>query len=568
MNVLRSEYLSRRLYGAMSVIILCLLLICIPLIVHSVQGYTQSRIAYQHIQALRDVADLANKISRERGPANKLMLSTPDHFEEHKGELEEHRHNVDRQLAYTVMVLKDSGFPALSEQIQHVLQPSLAAGRQHVDTYAHLPYTQRSATELDASIVAMYRIWDDCRDILQAIVMEAGLSSTQLNRFMSQILILADLRDQAGRAVSNVTAPVTFETPMPKTNLARTLQTIYQVRYLWNLVNTIQPMQARTAEFSFLHTEIEKYYLKDGLSTVAQLLEESDQQRPYHLTGLELTEVMGDKFAKVVDLQTYLLQYSYDLAKREMRDNLNRLLLMLIISLISLAAAVSTMIYARKRVFLPLIHARDMLFELSQSAQHADMELDPKHTQSVDTLFDAIKRLQHMLQQREAFEFKLKNLANTDPLTGVANRLALSEYVKLLDTQQTKCSETCLMVVDIDYFKQVNDQHGHILGDRVIQWVAETLKKNVRNTDLLVRYGGDEFLVLIEHIQLNQALQIAEKIRVEVAAAEFIGAQQERIAVSVSIGVAVGANSWLSLLEKSDQALFRAKAKGRNAVSS
>jgi len=122
-------------------------------------------------------------------------------------------------------------------------------------------------------------------------------------------------------------------------------------------------------------------------------------------------------------------------------------------------------------------------------------------------------------------------------------------------------------MLDIDHFKQVNDQYGHIVGDQVIQLVAERLKANVRATDLLVRYGGDEFLVLIENIQMQQALIVADKIRAEVVERYILTALGDQIQISVSIGVAIGAVSWMTLLSNADDALFKAKAKGRNAVA-
>ena len=136
-----------------------------------------------------------------------------------------------------------------------------------------------------------------------------------------------------------------------------------------------------------------------------------------------------------------------------------------------------------------------------------------------------------------------------------------------MEAHPTQFKRTCLMIIDIDHFKQVNDQYGHIIGDQVIQLVAERLKANVRASDLLVRYGGDEFLVLIENIEMQHAFMLANKIRTEVAEHSILTAADEDIHVSVSIGVAIGAESWIALLEQADDALFKAKAKGRNVVA-
>ncbi|WP_228731744.1 GGDEF domain-containing protein, partial [Acinetobacter sp. Colony158] len=83
------------------------------------------------------------------------------------------------------------------------------------------------------------------------------------------------------------------------------------------------------------------------------------------------------------------------------------------------------------------------------------------------------KKLQRMLQQRDALEFQLRNIANTDALTGVSNRLALDDYLMILSQHPQNLSRLCLMIVDIDNFKRVNDEYGHMVGDQVIQLVAE-----------------------------------------------------------------------------------------------
>lgn len=152
-------------------------------------------------------------------------------------------------------------------------------------------------------------------------------------------------------------------------------------------------------------------------------------------------------------------------------------------------------------------------------------------------------------------------------LTGVSNRLALEEYVNHLIAKPNALSQTCVFAIDIDNFKFVNDRYGHIVGDQVITMIADQLKHHVRVSDLIVRYGGDEFLVVIESIEMDAAKAIAENIRSGILKQNIVSSNVgELIQVSVSIGVAIGAESWLELLEKADQSLLKAKVKGKNIV--
>lgn len=569
MREIRSEYLSQKLYIAMSIIILSLCSLSIPLIVKSYRDYNKTNQALTEIQALQAVADLANKISRERAPANKLMSSNQQDFAKHVLELKLYRLTVDEQMKKTLEVLKHSNLPNLDLSLVDRLDEALTQGRQQVDAYAALPREQRNAETMDQAILKMFNAWDRSHDVLKDVIAVSEGKDTAVSNFYVQILLLADLRDQAGRAASNVMAHVAFKQPIPETNLARSLQTRKQVMYLWELIDTLQPERDKTEEFKVLHQAVYNEFLAKGLLIVERLMNESIYHRPYYLTGTQLTEAIVDKFSTVVELQNYLLKYSVQKAIIEKHKAQNILLTTVGISLISIFAALFTMIYARKRVFSPLIQAREILFDLS----HSSIRPNPMDTKdqpaNVYSLFTAIQQLKQTLQQRDALEFRLKNIAHLDSLTGVANRYALNEYIKLLENQPTQFSETCLMVIDIDHFKQVNDVYGHLMGDQVIQFVAEKLKENIRTSDLLVRYGGDEFIVLIENVGMERALKIAEKIRSEIYEAKSVdNVRCPDLKVSISIGVAIGATSWMALLEKADRALFQAKEQGKNKVAS
>ena len=571
MREIRSEYLSQKLYIAMSIIILSLCSLSIPLIVKSYRDYNKTNQALTEIQALQAVADLANKISRERAPANKLMSSNQQDFAKHVLELKLYRLTVDEQMKKTLEVLKHSNLPNLDLSLFDRLDEALMQGRQQVDAYAALPREQRNAETMDQAILKMFSAWDRSHDVLKDVIAVSEGKDTAVSNFYVQILLLADLRDQAGRAASNVMAHVAFKQPIPETNLARSLQTRKQVMYLWELIDTLQPERDKTEEFKVLHQAVYNEFLAKGLLIVERLMNESIYHRPYYLTGTQLTEAIVDKFSTVVELQNYLLKYSVEKAIIEKHKAQNILLTTVGISLISIFAALFTMIYARKRVFSPLIQAREILFDLS----HSSIRPNPMDTKdqpaNVYSLFTAIQQLKQTLQQRDALEFRLKNIAHLDSLTGVANRYALNEYIKLLENQPTQFSETCLMVIDIDHFKQVNDVYGHLMGDQVIQFVAEKLKENIRTSDLLVRYGGDEFIVLIENVGMERALKIAEKIRSEIYEAKSVDnvrCPDLKVSISISIGVAIGATSWMALLEKADRALFQAKEQGKNKVAS
>lgn len=161
-------------------------------------------------------------------------------------------------------------------------------------------------------------------------------------------------------------------------------------------------------------------------------------------------------------------------------------------------------------------------------------------------------------------------MAVTDPLTGLHNRRYMTNHLTTqVDTCGANDKHVCLLVLDIDFFKLVNDTYGHPAGDEVLKEFAKRLKANVRGIDLPCRFGGEEFVVVMPDTDVAFASSIAERLREQVADVAFEIPDGSRIDVTVSIGVAStdGPEDTVeALLERADQALYRAKREGRNRV--
>ncbi|HUX04105.1 MAG TPA: diguanylate cyclase [Acidimicrobiales bacterium] len=152
-----------------------------------------------------------------------------------------------------------------------------------------------------------------------------------------------------------------------------------------------------------------------------------------------------------------------------------------------------------------------------------------------------------------------------DSLTGLHNRASLADSLRRLvgyDDQHEQSHMAALMV-DLDHFKEINDQFGHSTGDRVLQHVAQSITESVRPSDLVFRYGGEEFLVMLSNVDTMTSLLAAERIRARVGVPI-----EDHLSVSVSVGVAMRTKgeSYESLIDRADQALYAAKANGRDRV--
>ena len=182
-----------------------------------------------------------------------------------------------------------------------------------------------------------------------------------------------------------------------------------------------------------------------------------------------------------------------------------------------------------------------------------------------DTLGTLICPLRNALQYREALIASL-----TDPLTGAGNRLALENTLnREIELAKRHKSPLSLLVVDVDDFKRVNDQWGHKAGDKVLKMIVKKLNEVNRQTDLIFRYGGEEFVILLNETSQVGARVIAERIRcaIEKTKVETAG-QSLKITVSLGAAALKPNDSKDRLFQRADKALYQAKNSGKNMVVS
>ena len=184
---------------------------------------------------------------------------------------------------------------------------------------------------------------------------------------------------------------------------------------------------------------------------------------------------------------------------------------------------------------------------------------------SMQSHFEEKTREIELLQEQLQAE---RERAATDPLTGLFNRITLLERIdEAIDA--TGAGQGCSVIMfDIDHFKAINDTHGHLIGDRVIRFVAKSLQQNIKGQDTAARFGGEEFTVLLPATPSSGAKAVAETIRKAVEAAQLVRADTKKpigdITISAGIATYRRGEDTMELLNRADQALYRSKNEGRN----
>jgi diguanylate cyclase (GGDEF)-like protein/PAS domain S-box-containing protein len=187
-------------------------------------------------------------------------------------------------------------------------------------------------------------------------------------------------------------------------------------------------------------------------------------------------------------------------------------------------------------------------------------------------LLDTVAQLEVAKKQIEVQNQELRTLADHDPLTGAFTRRAFLEQSQqqFLHAVSVR-GEVCCVMADIDHFKSINDRYGHLVGDQVISQVANLLRSQLNAGDLLCRYGGEEFCILLTDVNAEQAVEFADQVRklIEAQCGQAV-IPGENVRITASFGVAsleFGGTTLAELIKQADQALYMAKGAGRNRVA-
>ena len=208
---------------------------------------------------------------------------------------------------------------------------------------------------------------------------------------------------------------------------------------------------------------------------------------------------------------------------------------------------------------------------IMSAMQEYRLEENSRETELTNQLADMQSKLNEMEKLAEVAQHAIeeqRRKAMHDALTGLPNREAYQQRLEQeVQRQQRYGNKLSLMVCDIDLFKRINDNYGHLAGDKVLKIIAKSLQVNLRDTDFIARFGGEEFVALMPETSLQEAKIVAEKLRKQIEGSPF-NFKKEPVQITVSFGISefIGEDTATEVFERADKALYKAKEKGRNQV--
>ena len=542
-------------------------------------AYQQSTRNLLTLQAYNEVLKAGNAVSAERAPSNILLsqehCSGPVYIAT-TAQMAQARHRTDLALAQLSELIAPLP-PTDPERVALAgAQQSLAQGRAGIDRLLQHAPADRSPQALQDTIDEMVAARKQVDPLIRNFYDEALRNTPDQAGIVQMARILSDLREYGGRIGSMLIVPLSTPEPIGAARqlvLATLRGHINQLHRL--MPERIEPSDQGRDAIDDMRVQVEHGFFGHTLPLIDSLVAHSAPD--YALSVASFTGQIMPDLMDLEKLENLFMQRALAQVGRVRNDDRRHMLLSGAYLLAFYFFLLAVLRAAERLVIRPLLLARREIINLA----NGDLRRTPRAgiSAEVRALHEALDTLRqqhiHSMQlmvERDELSKALRRQAHTDALTGLLNRHALEEITGDLSAEPVRLSkDRGLILIDVDYFKPVNDEHGHIVGDLVLREVAVRIMRLVTAPHMAFRYGGEEFAILTNGLPMKELCQLAEAIRHAIAHDEILVHSTLRLAVTASFGVAKGDTrilTWLDLLNAADTALYQAKALGRNQLVS
>lgn len=557
-----------------AVILLGLLLLSGELLFQQWQRWRDLELSRLDLADFHSAMLAFNAVSAERGPANNRLTAAGQQAE---GQLQLDQSRRETNLAFDQLEvgLREQSYRfGLAEQFQYA-RHNLTVARARVDEVATITPSQRQPMAIQSAIEAMFGVIN----VLRPPINELQTAILQRNAHLAQAILTArvmtELRDYYGRLGSALIVPMNSGSAIDQQRQWTIFHLKGRISQLTEQVDVlIKPYQGGSQRYG-----INREQLRNGLQTalamVDKLTTEGLVAGRYSMTAREFTDTYVPNLHMLERYRDRVMLLSQRDVIAATEVALGHLLTSAVISVVVTVILLLVLWRLNRTLLLPLLRAKNELLALARGELRETPAIPRSYRGEIRQLYVALDILRQELKvraraeaERAAFNAMLKVQAETDPLTGLFNRRTLEIAGRRL-ADYTMDERVGLILLDIDYFKRVNDDHGHLAGDEVLKEVAQRLRQRVPASMTLARYGGEEFAILCDDAGEDTLLKLADVLRLVIASIPIDLLKGVSLTVTASAGVAMkraDLRTWHDLFAEADRALYQAKANGRNCV--
>lgn len=551
--------------AAIGLVLACTLVLGLSLLDSYHRDLRDSEQSLARISAFRDVLIAASRISAERGPTNAALGLERAANDPAIARLSAFRQTSDNAIA------RIASGPALGPAVDG-LRSRLARARREVDALLAQPLSARSRDGIEQAIFGMFSAYDATRPVVDTAMTDLLASDHALVGEALIARMASELRDYAGRLGSYVVIAIARGAPISGANRAAFEQTRGRVRQLWDVIGERLAVHPSPAVWD-AQRAVTREFFDAGL----KLIEETDRRLRNPGGGdtpESFTNAVVPSFAPIERLRDAFVDAAIARLSDARIQARTALVFASAVTALILGVVALLLLASRNFLFGPLMLAREHVIDFAEG--RLAQPIEPRGQREMRHLFQALATLRTRLVEREQLDIERSRLtaelrlqADTDGLTGVLNRGALERAVVQLAGMPEAPSSIGLILLDLDHFKAVNDQHGHTAGDSALRLSAGRLRGVLREEDIVARFGGEEFAVVVPDAGAARLAEIAERLRHAIEGKPFPLDDGGAITLTASLGIARVATErdvWPALLKAADGALYEAKRQGRNRV--
>jgi diguanylate cyclase (GGDEF)-like protein len=541
------------------------------------QGYRQSIRNLQALTSYDQALKAGNALSAERAPSN-ILLSRDPHataaYSSTRADVDGARQRTDAaldRLGQLIRTRPEAGKDMLQLQLARV---SLAQARAAYDALARHAPGERSPQDLQAAIDKLVAARIQLDPLINDFYNGAVQRAPDQMGIMQMARILSDLREYGGRLGSMLVVPLSTPQPIDPVRRIKITTLRGRIDELHRLMPDRVNVSAQgNGDIDDLRMQVEHGFFDHTISMIDTLV--AQPTADYGIRAAAFTNQVLPDLAELEKLEDLFMRHAMAQVAATQRTEGRHMLLIGAFLLAFFLFLLTMLRAAESLVIRPLLLAKNEIVALA----NGELRRAPRAGNSVEAraLHDAIDTLRQQHQrsmqlaiERDELAKALRRQAHTDALTGLLNRHALEEITGDLSAEPVRLSRgRGLILMDVDYFKPINDEHGHVVGDLVLREVAGRIRHLVKTPHMAFRYGGEEFAVLTNGLSMDGLCQLAEDIRHAISSTSISAPGISTLTVTASFGVAKGnaaVLTWLDLLNAADTALYQAKAQGRNQL--
>jgi len=544
---------------------------------HTVQRATASLKAVSQLHLALLAAEM---VSRERGPTNGVLGDAAPPKPERLQALTEARARTDRAFDALQQALPLIASEPLRRDATERFAASHAAlgqARAVVDRTAAIALDQRAPGAIRTAVYGMVAVVPMLAPIIGTLANEAQQAYPALSDDVQGARLTAELREYAGLLGSHFTAALARQQPFlaeERAAIERTRGRVDELRFLVELRVQV-PGQASSVLQGW--QTVEEHYFQTAGQLLSRVIAAGESDGRYGMDAAGFAALYVPDMNTMLTLRDALLAQAGERAAAE-RDRAERLLIIVAAgSGVLLAVLAGTIVMMHRRVLRPLAVTTRALKALARNELEAPLPR-PLADDEIAAVISAVRTLQEQTRLREALErerdeliVRLREQSNTDFLTGLPNRRAfLSAAERDIAQARRQGFGVVTILLDVDRFKQFNDSLGHAAGDQALTVVANAVRRELRLGDLVARFGGEEFVLLLSHCDRERGLRLAERLREAIEMAPVACPSGAVVHVTASLGMADSKDFGLvlgDLLSQADAAMYQAKQAGRNRVA-